>query len=134
MLIPLPRGRCFHFWSSGTFSVGSAPFSAFQASWCGKSKIQLSGARASPTIKSPHIFYDAVALLGIPGVNQTQKPVRVVGYTVENTKYWVATSRHELTAKQIAHIYKLRWDIEIFFGWWKRHLRVYHLIASVSLL
>jgi len=26
-------------------------------------------------------------------------------------------------------IYKLRWEIEKFFGWWKRHLRVYHLIA-----
>jgi len=76
-----------------------------------------------------NIFYDAVVLLGTPGVNQTQKPVRVVGYTVNNVKYWVATSRHDLTAEQIAHIYKLRWDIEIFFGWWKRHLRVYHLIA-----
>jgi len=76
-----------------------------------------------------NIFYDAIALLGTPGVNQTKKPVRVVGYTVDNTKYWVATSRHDLTAEQIAHIYKLRWDIEIFFGWWKRHLRVYHLIA-----
>ena len=55
-----------------------------------------------------NIFYDAVALLGIPGVNQTQKPVRVVGYTIENTKYWIATSRHDLTAEQIAYIYKLR--------------------------
>ena len=26
-------------------------------------------------------------------------------------------------------MYKLRWNIEIFFGWWKRHLKVYHLIA-----
>ena len=76
-----------------------------------------------------NIFYDAIALLGTAGVNQTKKPVRVVGYTVNKTKYWVATSRHDLTAAQIAHIYKLRWDIEIFFGWWKRHLRVYHLIA-----
>jgi hypothetical protein len=78
---------------------------------------------------SSNIFYDAIALLGTAGVNQTKKPVRVVGYTVNKTKYWVATSRHDLTAEQIAHIYKLRWDIEIFFGWWKRHLRVYHLIA-----
>ena len=76
-----------------------------------------------------NIFYDAVVLLGTPGVNQTQKPVRVVGYTANNVKYWVATSRLDLTAEQIALIYKLRWDIEIFFGWWKRHLRVYHLIA-----
>jgi len=76
-----------------------------------------------------NIFYDAVVLLGTPGVNQTKQPVRLVGYTVDNTKYWVATSRHDLTAEKIALIYKLRWDIEIFFGWWKRHLRVYHLIA-----
>ena len=88
------------------------------------------------TVVEPHeidpdsnIFYDAVVLLGTSGVNQTQKPVRVVGYTVNNVKYWVATSRHDLTADQIALIYKLRWDIEIFFGWWKRHLRIYHLIA-----
>ena len=58
-----------------------------------------------------------------------KKPVRVVGYTVNKTKYWVATSRHDLSAEKIALFYKLRWDIEIFFGWWKRHLRVYHLIA-----
>lgn len=23
----------------------------------------------------------------------------------------------------------LRWEIETFFTWWKRHLQVYHLIA-----
>ena len=26
-------------------------------------------------------------------------------------------------------IYKLRWNIESFFAWWKRHLKVYHLIV-----
>jgi hypothetical protein len=25
--------------------------------------------------------------------------------------------------------YKLRWNIETFFGWWKKHLHVYHLFA-----
>lgn len=76
-----------------------------------------------------NIFYDAIVLLGTPGVSQTKKPLRLVGYTVDGTKYWVATSRYDLTAEQIAFIYKLRWDIEKFFAWWKRHLRVYHLIA-----
>jgi hypothetical protein len=76
-----------------------------------------------------NIFYDAIVLLGTPGVNQTKKPVRVVGYIVDGTKYWVATSRFDLSAEQIAFIYKLRWDIEKFFAWWKRHLKVYHLIA-----
>ncbi|WP_318842540.1 transposase, partial [Citrifermentans bremense] len=32
-------------------------------------------------------------------------------------------------SEDIALAYKLRWDIEVFFGWWKKHLNVYHLIA-----
>lgn len=75
------------------------------------------------------IFYDAKVLLGDDGPKQTQKPLRLVGYIVDDTKYWVATDRFDLTAEEIALIYKLRWEIEKFFGWWKRHLRVYHLIA-----
>lgn len=75
------------------------------------------------------VFYDANVLLGTPNVNQTEKPVRLVGYHVDGKEYWVATDRYDLTAEEVAYIYKLRWDIEIFFGWWKRHLNVYHLIA-----
>ncbi len=29
----------------------------------------------------------------------------------------------------IAQVNKLRWDIETFFAWWKRHLKVYLLIS-----
>lgn len=76
-----------------------------------------------------HIFYDAVVLLGTPGQNQTDRPVRVVGYQIARVKYYVATDRHDLTAEQIATVYKLRWTIESFFKWWKKHLKVYHLIA-----
>jgi len=76
-----------------------------------------------------NIFYDAVVILGTPAINQTKKPVRLVGYIVDGTKYWVATDRYDLTAEQISFIYKLRWDVETFFAWWKRHLKVYHLIA-----
>lgn len=76
-----------------------------------------------------HIFYDALVLLGTPNQNQTNKPVRVVGYEISGVRYYVATDRHDLTAEQIASIYKLRWTIETFFKWWKEHLKVYHLIA-----
>ena len=76
-----------------------------------------------------NIFYDAIVLLGTPGLNQTKKAVRLVGYVVDGTKYWVATDRFDLTAEQVAFIYKLRWDVEKFFAWWKCHLKVYHLIA-----
>lgn len=75
------------------------------------------------------IFYDAKVLLGQPGPSQTKKPLRLVGYHVDGKTYWIATDRFDLTAEEIALIYKLRWEIEKFFGWWKRHLRVYHLIA-----
>jgi len=76
-----------------------------------------------------NIFYDALVHLGTPGQNQTKKPVRVVGYKIGKTKYYIATDRHDLTAEQIASIYKLRWTIEAFFKWWKKHLKVYHLIV-----
>jgi hypothetical protein len=76
-----------------------------------------------------HVFFDAVCLLGTKGQNQTDQPVRVVGYRVGKKSYWVATDRHDLSAEDVALAYKLRWNIEIFFGWWKRHLKVYHLIS-----
>jgi hypothetical protein len=75
------------------------------------------------------IFYDALVLLGTPGVNQTAKEVRVIAYRIGTVEYWIATDRFDLSAEQIAAIYKLRWNIEVFFAWWKRHLRVYHLLA-----
>ncbi len=76
-----------------------------------------------------HVFLDVIALLGTKGQNQTEKPVRVVGYRVDRTDYYVATDRFDLTAEDVALAYKLRWDIEIFFGWWKQHLNVYHMVA-----
>ncbi len=94
-----------------------------------KAKTRKACIEAKPIKPNGGGLYDAILLLGTAGVNQTKKPVRVVGYVVDGIKYWVATSRYDLSADQIAFIYKLRWDIEKFFGWWKRHLRVYHLIA-----
>ena len=79
--------------------------------------------------ENSHIFYDATVLLGTPGINQTKKPVRLLGYTIDAQEYWVATDRFDLTAEQVALAYKLRWEIEKFFAWWKRHLNVYHLFA-----
>lgn len=76
------------------------------------------------------VFYDAEVLLGTDQNNtRTQTPVRLVAYRVSGVDYWVATDRRDLTAEQVAEAYKLRWEIETFFAWWKRHLKVYHLIA-----
>jgi hypothetical protein len=76
------------------------------------------------------VFYDAEVLLGTDQNNtRTQAPVRLVAYRVSGVNYWIATDRRDLTAEQVAEAYKLRWEIENFFAWWKRHLKVYHLIA-----
>lgn len=76
------------------------------------------------------VFYDAEVLLGTDqNKTLTQTPVRLVAYRVGGVDYWIATDRRDLIAEQVAEAYKLRWDIENFFAWWKRHLKVYHLIA-----
>ena len=85
--------------------------------------------KQNPIASDSIVFFDAMVVLGTTEVNQTQTPLRLVGYEVDRVKYWIATNRFDLTAEQIATAYKLRWDIENFFAWWKRHLKVYHLIA-----
>ncbi len=82
-----------------------------------------------PTQEGSHVFFDAKVTLGATPINQTKTPLRLVAYEVEGKVYWVATSRFDLTPEQVALAYKLRWDIEQFFAWWKRHLKVYHLFA-----
>ena len=63
------------------------------------------------------MFYDALVRLGAPTASQTQRPVRVVGYWVGDQAYWVATNRYDLSGANVALVYKLRWEIEKFFGW-----------------
>jgi len=75
------------------------------------------------------IFFDSLVILGCDTAIQTQKEIRLVGYTIEGADYWIATNRFDLTADQMAEAYKLRWEIESFFAWWKRHLSVYHILA-----
>lgn len=73
--------------------------------------------------------FDTKVILGVPSGKQTETPVRVVGFESGGVNYLIATDRFDLTAEQVMLAYKLRWHIETFFGWWKKHLHVYHLFA-----
>ncbi len=79
--------------------------------------------------KDSIVFFDSIVILGGTTATQTQKEIRLIGYTIEGSNYWIATNRFELLADQIAEAYRLRWDIENFFAWWKRHLSVYHILV-----
>lgn len=81
-----------------------------------------------PFQKGSSIFFFAKVILG-GTAHQMVHPVFLVGFKSRGKLYWVATDRQDLTAEQIAFIFSLRWRIETFFAWWKRHLNVYHLIS-----
>ena len=81
-----------------------------------------------PFEKGGKVFFFGKVLLGDKN-HQMKNPVYLVGFRVRKKVYWVATDRADLTAEQIAFIYSLRWEIEKLFCWWKRHLKVYHLIS-----
>ena len=81
-----------------------------------------------PFDKGEGIFFFAQVQLGDKYHSMTH-PVYLVGFRSRRKIYWVATSRSDLSAKQIAFIFSLRWEIECLFSWWKRHLKVYHLIS-----
>lgn len=81
-----------------------------------------------PFPKGTPIFFFAKVLLGDDAHRMTH-PVFLVGFKSRGKTYWIATDRDDLTAEQIAFIFSLRWAIETFFAWWKKHLKVYHLIS-----
>jgi len=79
-----------------------------------------------PFVKGGKIFFFAKVLLSDEN-HRMKHPVYLVGYRIGKKVYWVVTDRADLTAEEIAFIYCLRWEIEEFFCWWKKHLKVYHL-------
>jgi Transposase DDE domain len=81
-----------------------------------------------PIPANTNIFFFARVRLG-DEAHRMSHPLFLIGFKSRRKVYWVVTDREELSAEQIAFIYSLRWEIETFFAWWKRHLDVYHLIS-----
>jgi len=78
----------------------------------------------------PHtkIFFFAKVRLG-EAARRMKHPLFLIGFRSRGKNYWVVTDRADLSAEQIAFIFALRWQIESFFAWWKKHLNVYHLLS-----
>jgi Transposase DDE domain len=75
---------------------------------------------------TPHIIRDVDVLTA-----KTKTPMRMVEYVDEQGRHYrVGTSRWDLTAAEVAEIYKNRWLVELFFKWIKQHLHVVKLYST----
>jgi hypothetical protein len=77
-----------------------------------------------PLAEGSNITRDADVKVG--GSFRTMKnAVRLVEFYDEQGRlYRLFTSRWDISAEEIAHIYKCRWLVELFFKWIKQHLRL----------
>ena len=82
--------------------------------------------RAIP--EGTHISRDAIVHLG---KSQCMKQsIRLIEFVDEKGRcYRVVTTRYDLTAEEIAEIYRHRWLIELYFKWMKQHLRLVKLFS-----
>ena len=59
-------------------------------------------------------------------------PLRLIKYWDEENKreFTFLTNNFELTALEIAELYRQRWQIELFFKWLKQHLKIKHFYGT----
>ena len=84
--------------------------------------------KSLPLPEATPIFFFAKVRLG-DDTRRMEHPLFLIGFKSRGKVYWITTDRADLSAEQIAFIFSLRWEIESFFAWWKKHLEVYHLIS-----
>ncbi|MDI4643573.1 IS4 family transposase [Cohnella hashimotonis] len=81
----------------------------------------------------PHaspILLDAIVRLG-RGSKRMKGALRVVEFLDDKARrYRLATTRFDLTAEEIADIYRRRWWIELYFKWMKQHLKLTKLYST----
>lgn len=77
--------------------------------------------------KAKGVLYDQTIMLVnfYASKNYPDKLRRIKYFDVEtNNRFIFLTNNFELTALQVALLYKYRWKIELFFKWIKQHLKV----------
>jgi IS4 transposase len=76
---------------------------------------------------------DAKIYLGAPGKNRMTNPLRMIETEdSEGRKILILTNDFHLSARELSDIYRLRWQIELFFKWIKQHLYVKHFYGRTE--
>ena len=84
-----------------------------------------------PVSPNSHISRDCQVLLGKPGINQMENPLRLIEtQDSEGKTIIIVTNDFTLTAEEIGDIYRYRWQIELFFKWIKQHLHIKHFYGT----
>lgn len=83
----------------------------------------------NPVPENSNIIRDAKVHVG-GGFRSMKLPIRLIEFLDDKgRRYRLLTSRWDVTAEEIAHIYKNRWLIELYFKWIKQHLRLVKLYS-----
>lgn len=71
------------------------------------------------------VIEDKDVILGVP-YYRMKHPLRAIKIIDSSTNepFLIVTNRFDLSAEEIADIYRLRWQIEVFFKWIKQHLKI----------
>jgi transposase len=92
-----------------------------------KSNLKFKRMYSKKTDKSTGVIYDQTGKIGgfYTSKDYPEKIRKVKFFDAENKKRLIfLTNNFDLSAQQIALLYKQRWQIELFFKWIKQHLKV----------
>ena len=92
-----------------------------------KTNMKCSRIYSAKVDKTTGVLYDQIIRLTnyYAAIEYPQKLRRVKYFDAEtNKKFIFITNNFELSALQVALLYKYRWKIELFFKWIKQHLKV----------
>jgi len=93
----------------------------------GKSNLKFKRIYSRKIDKSTGVKYDQIGkLTGFYVSKEYPEKLRRVKFYDDETKrtFVFLTNNFDLTAKQVALLYKNRWQIELFFKWIKQHLKI----------
>ena len=81
----------------------------------------------------PNVFSDSmICFAGYYQQDDYPEPLRLIRYWDEENQreFLFLTNNFDLSALEVAELYRNRWQIELFFKWLKQHLKIKHFYGT----